>query len=80
MDDLATKSVVAVAGAAGAGVGGSVTLATVTAPAAGILGAVGFTTTTVVAVPIAGVVAVGAAAAFGIKKGLDYYEKNKANQ
>lgn len=77
MDDLATKGVAAAVGAAGAGIGGSVTLATITTPAAGILGAVGFTTTTVVAVPIAGVLAVGAAAAFGVKKGLDYYEKQK---
>ena len=81
MDDLVTKGVTAAAvGAAGAGIGGSVTLATITTPAAGILGAVGLTTTTVVAVPVAGVVAVGAAAAFGVKKGLDYYEKKKNEQ
>lgn len=77
MDELATTGTAAAAVGAAAGIGGTVTVATITTPAAGLLGAVGFTTTTVVALPVAGIVLAGAAAAFGIKKGLEFYEKNK---
>jgi hypothetical protein len=68
MDDM--KAIGAIASSvAAAGTGGSITVATITAPAPGILGVVGLTTTTTVALPAAGIVAV-AGLAYGAYRGI----------